>query len=220
MTAPKQAADFRPRVEQVFAAFGRTFQSEPGRLLVERATAFAELVVAWNERVDLTAARDPDELVDLLLADAAAIAHGRPLAPGEEWADVGSGVGAPGVALALLEPAAKLTLVEPRARRVAFLRAALHTIERLDVVVARSRSEALSDESCDVAVSRATLPPPEWLREGARLARTEVWVLLAREAAPEVSGWNVAQTLDYRWPLTGKSRRAVRYTKILPTVGS
>jgi len=218
MPAPKLAADFRPRVERLLSAFGREIDDEAGRLLVERAVTFAELVAKWNERIDLTAARDPDELIDLLLADAAAILRDRTKPPEqspagqkarEHWVDVGSGVGAPGVALALLDPELEVTLVEPRAKRVAFLRTLLHGIDRLDVTVARSRSETLSDQSCDVAVSRATLPPAEWLLEGGRIARCGVWVLLAREAPPSRDGFEIVKSVEYRWPLTGKARRAV-----------
>ncbi|HVR18558.1 MAG TPA: RsmG family class I SAM-dependent methyltransferase [Polyangiaceae bacterium] len=216
MPAPKLAAEYRPRVERLFAVFGRDTASEAGRLLVEQATAFAELVVAWNDRVDLTAARDPDELVDLLFADAAAIARERAprLAEQEEWLDVGSGVGAPGVALALLEPAIRMKLVEPRAKRVAFLRTLLHTLGRPDVLVERTRVETLQERSCDVAVSRATLPPADWLREGTRVARRDVWVLVARDAPPQTAGWEIARTVEYHWPLSNKERRALQYREI------
>src|SRR5262245_27160848 len=189
MPAPKLAADFGPRMERLLGAVGRDVASEAGRRLVEQGTRFAELVAAWNERVDLTAARDPDELVDLLFADAAAILRDGAEAPGaldregarETWLDVGSGMGAPGVALALFEPRIAMTLVEPRVKPVAFLRTLLHELGRADIAIERTRSDTLSGGSCDVAVSRATLPPAEWLGEGGRLARREVWVLLARE---------------------------------------
>jgi 16S rRNA (guanine527-N7)-methyltransferase len=224
MPAPKLAADFRPRVERLLSAFGRRIDDDAGRLVVARAVTFAELVAKWNERIDLTAARDPDELVDLLLADAAAILRERdrttspekaPLESPvrERWLDVGSGVGAPGVALALLAPELEMTLVEPRAKRVAFLRTLLHGIDRLDVTVERSRSETLADGSCHVAVSRATLPPAEWLQQGARIARRDIWVLLAREAPPALDGFEIVKSVEYRWPLTDKTRRAVCFRR-------
>ncbi len=223
MPAPKLAADFRPRVEGLLSAFGRNDPGGAASELVRRASRFAELVAAWNERIDLTAARDPDELVDLLFADAAAIVRARADVSGgakvpssnetETWLDVGSGMGAPGVALALFEPNLGVTLVEPRVKRVAFLRTLLHELGRTDIAIERARSETLADGSCDVAVSRATLPPAEWLREGARLARQEVWVLLAREPEPALPGWKIAKTFEYVWPLTGMTRRAVRYRR-------
>jgi 16S rRNA (guanine527-N7)-methyltransferase len=218
MPAPKLAADFRPRVERLLAAVGRDVAGDAERKVVEQGTRFAELVAVWNERVDLTAARDPDELVDLLFADAAAILHearGGLEGAGARatWLDVGSGMGAPGVALALLEPRIALTLVEPRVKRVAFLRTLIHELGRGDIAIERARSETLAGGSCDVAVSRATLPPADWLREGARLARGEVWVLLAREPEPEAEGWEIAKSYEYVWPLTGMMRRAVQYRR-------
>jgi 16S rRNA (guanine527-N7)-methyltransferase len=171
--------------------------------------AYCALAVAWNQRVDLTAARCADELVDLLLADALAIASSLPNPTPERWLDVGSGVGAPGIPLALLLPV-KMTLVEPREKRVAFLRTAVGSLGRPDIVVSRSRSDRFAAASCEVAVSRATLPPEQWLAEGARLATQSVWLLLARADLPELGGRSVLADIRYSWPLTGAERRAVR----------
>jgi len=159
---------------------------------------------------------DPAELVDLLFADAAAIVASGLVIAGERWVDVGSGIGAPGLSLALLRPGLELTLVEPRAKRVAFLRTTLAVLEPLPVRVERARSDALPAQSFDVAVSRATLPPREWLAEGARLARRGVWVLLAEAAPPEQADWQVEQDLKFEWPLSGKKRRAVLYSPRVP----
>jgi 16S rRNA (guanine527-N7)-methyltransferase len=170
--------------------------------------AYCDLVVAWNQRVDLTAARDADELVDLLLADALAITATRRGVAGERWFDVGSGAGAPGLPLALMAPV-KMTLIEPRNKRVAFLRTAAGSLRRPDIVVSRASSDAFPSASCDVAVSRATLPPPEWLAEGTRLATRSVWLLLAKASLPEVDERRILADISYRWPLTGVERRAV-----------
>jgi 16S rRNA (guanine527-N7)-methyltransferase len=182
---------------------------------VEALDRLLALVTEWSRRIDLTAARDPSELVDLYVADAAVLATAEPRSPSPSanlrWVDVGTGGGAPGLALALFRPDLDLTLVEPRAKRIAFLRTALGALELPDVRVERARSEALPEAGWQVACSRATLPPPEWLKEGARLATRAVWVLLARAEAPAVVGWRVDRELEYRWPLGGAERRALRY---------
>jgi 16S rRNA (guanine527-N7)-methyltransferase len=177
---------------------------------VDALTALLDLVVQWNRRIDLTAARDADELVDLLVADAAVLAKSRPAA-GSRWVDVGSGAGAPGLVLALLVPSLVMTLVEPRDKRVAFLRTAIGKLGRDDILVERARSDRLAAARWDIAVSRATLPPVEWLREGSRLATRAVWVLLARESAPELAGWRADHDERYVLPLTGAERRVVRF---------
>ena len=199
-----------PRIDRVLERFPAP-RPEPES--ARRALCnFLDLLVTWNQRMDLTAARSPDEVVDLVLADAAMLVQGG-IEPGQHWMDVGTGAGAPGVALALLAPELRITLVEPRQKRVSFLRTALSTLKRGDVRLERRRSEELGDGVCDVAVARATLPPPEWLAEGSRLATQNVWVLLARDSAPERHGVLADREVDYSWPLTGVARRAVRYVQ-------
>jgi 16S rRNA (guanine527-N7)-methyltransferase len=190
------------------SVFRPTAQPTP----VHALSDLLDLVVGWNERIDLTGARDPDQLVDLFLADAALLARAAgDRRSGQRWIDVGSGAGAPGVPLALLAPELELTLIEPREKRVAFLRSALGRLGRPDVRVERKRSSQLCDKVAQVAVSRATFAPPVWLAEGARLARCGVWVLLARGQVPTLTGWRVRCDIRYEWPLTGVERRAVLF---------
>ena len=196
---------FESRIERALGSFDLVAISAQTK---QQLVAYCELAVTWNQRVDLTAARTADELVDLLLADALAISAALPGNAGQHWFDVGSGIGAPGIPLALLSPV-KMTLVEPRSKRVAFLRTAAGLLGRPDITVSRSRSDEFLAASCDVAVSRATLPPPEWLKEGTRLATQGVWLLLAKAGVPELDGRAVLADVDYSWPLTGVRRRAV-----------
>jgi 16S rRNA (guanine527-N7)-methyltransferase len=200
----------RAQIARVLEALGPTEGVPAGAS--ERLWALSNLVVEWNRRIDLTAARDSNELVDLMVADAAVLARTRP-PPGERWVDVGSGAGAPGLALCVLAPQLRMTLVEPREKRVAFLRTALGTLDVSSVVVERRRSSELPSASADIAVSRATLPPRQWLEEGARLATRAVWVLLAREAPPSLAGWRIDRDEAYRLPLTGAERRIVRFVR-------
>lgn len=182
-----------------------------------RLCRYLDLLVEWNQRFDLTAARSEDELVDLTLADALIIVAGallgREPAAGERWVDVGSGAGAPALPLALLLPEISLTLVEPKHKRVAFLRTASGALS-LNVSVARARSAEITSGSHAVALSRATLAPDLWLPEGARLATSAVWVLLARGDVPRLEGWHVTGDWEYQWPLTGAERRALRFERV------
>jgi 16S rRNA (guanine527-N7)-methyltransferase len=194
------------------------------RAALERLGQLLDLVVTWNARIDLTAARSERELVDLYLADALVLgAHGAAerTVPHQRWVDVGSGAGAPGLALGLLWLAPQLTLVEPRRKRVAFLRTASgHFSAVRPARIVDGRSDEVPASSHDVAVSRATFSPADWLAEGARLAQSSVWVLLARAEPPELAGWRLTRQIDYEWPLTQAPRSALVFTREVPTAAA
>jgi 16S rRNA (guanine527-N7)-methyltransferase len=183
---------------------------------LERFGQLLDRVITWNARMDLTAARDERELVDLFLADALVLAAAGAQSDTEgtaRWVDVGSGAGAPGLALALLRPGPAMTLVEPRQKRVAFLRSVAGSFAEIaGVSVVEGRSDVVSSREHDIAISRATFSPDQWLAEGARLARREVWVLLARAEAPALAGWRATRQIDYAWPLTGVAHRAIAFS--------
>ncbi len=201
-------ATWLPRVDRAASALGATLSST-ARASVE--TWLARLV-DWNARMDLTAARGPDELVDLMLADALVLASRTP--QGARVIDVGTGAGAPGLALALVRPDLFVTLVEPLGKRASFLRTVIGAAGRADIQVERVRGEALAGRRAwDVAISRATLDPAAWLDLASTLvpAGGHVWVLLARDMPPRHPHTALERDDTYRWPLTGAERRAALY---------
>jgi 16S rRNA (guanine527-N7)-methyltransferase len=208
MPLAQLGAGFAPLVERVVSALAPG--SAPGAGFFDAACRLLDLTVAWNAKMDLTAAKSAEELVDLVFADAAALFGAGHLAQGGSWLDVGSGSGVPGLPIALLEPHVRVTLLEPMQKRVAFLRTAVGALG-INVEVVRGRAEDRPAGSTEVAISRATLPPPEWLLEGARLATREVWVLLAREPAPSAPGWSEHARASFVWPLTGRERSVVGF---------
>jgi 16S rRNA (guanine527-N7)-methyltransferase len=202
--------------ERLFDLYLREFQVE------EAARAgilgWLGLLQEWNARIDLTAARTDEELADLMLADAALLAQH--VARGARVVDIGTGAGAPGLALALMRPDLDVTLVEPLTKRAAFLRTVVGTLRRADIKILRERGDAVAarspsspsspSPSFDVAISRATLAPPAWIPLALRLAPIG-WALLAREEPPEIPGARIDADLSYTWPATHAERRAVRY---------
>jgi len=202
------AANLAPLVERAARTLGHEL-GEPARAHVE---AWLVRLVEWNARIDLTAARSDEELVDLMLADALVL--GPALEQGARVVDVGTGAGAPGLALALLRPDLRVTLVEPLGKRAAFLRTVVGSVGRPDVVIERVRGESLGGRRAwEAAVSRATLGPQAWLDLAVTLVGQggSAWVLLAREEPPVHARASIEQDLRYAWPLTGMARRAVRY---------
>lgn len=89
------------------------------------------------------------------------------------WADLGSGAGFPGVALAALHPEASVLLVESRRKRAVFLERVLAEarLPESRCAVVHGRTEALEDGAFDGIISRAYKPPPAYLADAARLLR-------------------------------------------------
>src|SRR5882672_5589799 len=116
--APPLAAAYEDRIAVVAEGLG----AQMTEATIARLCTWFDLLAAWNAKIDLTAAKNPDELVDLMLADALMLARHEP--EGEAVVDVGSGAGGPGLALYLVRPDLHVTLVEPAQKRVAFLRTA------------------------------------------------------------------------------------------------
>lgn len=176
---------------------------------------FLDELATWNAKLDLTAAKSPEEFCDLMLADACALAEALP--ERATVVDVGTGAGGPAVTLAILRPDLSFTLVEPLAKRTAFLRTALAAVSRSDVVVVRGRGEELTsrESKWDVAMSRATLAPPDWLALGTELVRPAgmVAVLLAKEEAPVGERAELAQTMHYTLVSSGASRTLALYRR-------
>ena len=151
--------------------------------------SYAESLLRWNARINLTAAPSTGVLVSEHFIDAFALA--RKLEQPARVIDVGSGGGLPAIPLALLRPQLTLTLVEPIAKKVAFLRTAIRELglgERASVHVGRGEAVAReTPRAFDVATSRATLAPAKWLVLGAKLVRPggRVFALTAADALPE-----------------------------------
>ena len=106
---------------------------------------YVDLLTHWNPRINLTALPlDPPtaETVDRLLIEPI-VAAGWTKAP-LNWYDVGSGGGSPAIPFKIVQPQAKLTMVESRARKAAFLREAVRAIGLSEVSVECSRIEDLA----------------------------------------------------------------------------
>lgn len=113
---------------------------EPG--LAERLVAYFELLLRWNERINLTALGDRDEGIDRLLLEPLAALRYLPTSA-TSLMDIGSGGGSPAIPIKLARPALKLWMVESKTRKAAFLREVIRQLSLADTFVGTARYEEL-----------------------------------------------------------------------------
>ena len=112
----------------------------PGNLYPQ-LSAYLDLLLKWNARTNLTAIRDPQEIVRRHFGESLFAA--RHLGTPETLLDLGSGAGFPGVPIALLCPEIAVTLAESQHKKASFLREVVRTLQLPNVEVWASRAEAL-----------------------------------------------------------------------------
>lgn len=156
------------------------------------------LLQRWNATHNLTAVRDPLAMVSRHLLDSLALL---PLLPAGRIVDIGSGAGLPGIPLAICRPQSLVVLVEPAAKRVAFLRTVIAELGLANLQVVPYGSEAYQPEALpDVIVSRATAPLVrlDTMTRHLQGAQTLVLALKGPGVEDEIAEWPRASTLCLR----------------------
>lgn len=152
----------------------------------ERLLDYVDLLARWNSAYNLTAVRDPFEMVTRHLLDSLAVAN---LIRGERVVDLGSGAGLPGIPLALAAadlgaPNRQFLLVDSNGKKARFLRAAVRELALGNVNVAESRVEAVQGEF-DCVTSRAFATLADMLGWGGHLLAADgVWLALKGRVEP------------------------------------
>ena len=123
--------------------------------VVARLLDYLALLHRWNATYNLSAVRDPLEMVTRHLLDSLAVV---PYVRGATLADLGTGAGLPGIPLAIVAPERAVTLVDSNGKKTRFLRAAVRELRLANVSVAEVRVEAVQGRfDCITARAFATL---------------------------------------------------------------
>jgi 16S rRNA (guanine527-N7)-methyltransferase len=151
-------AGLAPDVHSAAANSGeRSAVLSPAQL--QHISTYIDILCRWNARINLTAIRDPEEVVTRHFGESLFAA--RNLFSGESAglegrvADVGSGAGFPGLPIKLWAPQLSLTLIESNHKKAAFLREVSRALTLMDVNIQNARAEALGAAAFDVVTLRA-----------------------------------------------------------------
>jgi 16S rRNA (guanine527-N7)-methyltransferase len=111
----------------------------------EQLLAYLALLIKWNKAYNLTAVRNPDEMVSRHLLDSLSVV---PFVAerGDSWLDVGSGGGMPGVPLAIMFPERRFTLLDSNGKKTRFLTQVKLELKLANLEVVHSRVEEFRPE--------------------------------------------------------------------------
>jgi 16S rRNA (guanine527-N7)-methyltransferase len=212
-------ASFDEALDGGLAAIGVEIDGRARELL----RAFAERLLRWNTRVNLTAITEPAEVAEKHLVDSLALL--RTLGPARTLLDVGSGGGLPGVALACARGDLDVTCCDSVAKKVAFVKAVAAELDlpvRARAVRAAGEPEAEGLPRADAVVSRAFAEPARWLPLASRYAVEggAVFAMLGREADEaalrtlgDANGLALEVVDRFTLPRSGAERAVARFRR-------
>ena len=136
------------RISELLAPF--LAGAETPQELVPQLQTYLDLLLRWNARVNLTAVRDPEQIVTRhfgeslfagrVLRESGALTSTDPV---PTLADIGSGPGFPGIPIKLLAPHVDVTLIESNHKKTAFLREVVRLLNLTGIGVFSARAETL-----------------------------------------------------------------------------
>ncbi len=153
---------------------------------IDRARRYFELLVRDGDLLGLLGPREMPKLWTRHILNSAVVAE--LVSPATTVADVGSGAGLPGIPVALAQPQAQFTLIEPMERRSDWLKSVVLELQLENVRVLRARAEEVA-EVFDVVTARAVSALPNLLKMCVPLTKHggEIIALKGSKAADEIA---------------------------------
>jgi 16S rRNA (guanine527-N7)-methyltransferase len=173
--------------------------ADVSRETMEQLTRYAELLVKWNQKINLVAPGTIDELWTRHIWDSYQLATAIPEAI-ERMADIGSGGGLPGLILAIARPELSVTLIERDQRKCAFLTQAALSLGLRQVRVI-NKDIAQIAETFDLVTARALAALDELFRLALPLLGKDAFCLFPKGAnfATEIEeakkGWDFTHAI-------------------------
>jgi 16S rRNA (guanine527-N7)-methyltransferase len=189
---------------------------EPAQTAALLALA-AELAEA-NTRLNLTAIKEPIEVVDKHLLDSLAVL---PHLRGLRVADIGTGAGFPGLPLAIVNPGRRYTLVESTGKKAGFVRQTAGKLRLTNVEVILGRSEAMRPpKPFDTVIARALGSLSDFVRVAGHLVGRNGRLLVMKGRPPEdelkalPAGWKALAVHPIRVPGLDAERCLVELARV------
>jgi 16S rRNA (guanine527-N7)-methyltransferase len=160
---------------------------------VAKLLRLLDLVTEWNAKFNLTAIREPLDMVRKHLLDSLTV---QPWIVGPFVTDVGTGAGFPGLPLAIVNPTLRFTLVDSIQKKIRFVEHAARELELANVTAVAVRAESFQPEQRSATVvSRALAALPTFVAQAGHLSARNgrLLAMKGRHPADEIAalprGW-------------------------------
>mgnify|MGYP004450951811 CR=1 FL=1 len=145
---------FEEKLNEYINEMNIVFQKEK----IKKLYIYMELLIEWNEKINLTAITNPEEIILKHFIDSLTISKEIP--KGASLVDVGTGAGFPGIPIKILREDINVTLVDSLNKRIKFLDEVIEQLNLTDISAVHARAEEFGKmdkyrEKFDVATSRA-----------------------------------------------------------------
>ncbi len=183
------------------AALGLTLPEGAERRLL----AYLGLLGKWNRTYNLTAVRNPADMVTHHLLDSLALLPllaEKSVLAGRRLVDVGSGAGIPGLLLAIAQPTLEIASIEASQKKAAFQQQVKIDLGLANVSIHCGRAEVATG-TFDAAISRAFASLADFVRYGGHLSNTLLamkGVYPAAEVAALPAGWRLTASHEIKVP--------------------
>jgi 16S rRNA (guanine527-N7)-methyltransferase len=180
----------------------------------EKLARYVELLAKWNSKINLTAIRDPAEMVTHHILDSLAVVpefarftQGQ----GVRVADIGTGAGLPGIVLAVALPQLHVTCIDAVEKKISFVQQAIGTLGLANARAIAGRVEQ-HREIYDIVTCRAFASLAEIVQLTGHLVAPGGCILamkgprLEAEAAALPAGWSFLGAVDLRVPGLAETR--------------
>ena len=149
----------------------------------EKLLIFLKLLEKWNRVYNLTAVRDPEQMVPRHLLDSLSVL---PHLHGARVLDIGTGAGLPGIPLALARPDLEFTLLDSNAKKTRFATQAMHELGLKNITIVQERVEKFHPAAkFDTLIARAFASIPDMLAASRHLCAPHGQFLVMKGVFPQ-----------------------------------